>query len=91
MKLKDGFVVRKIAKQFMAIPVGARTQEIHGMVGLNETGAFLWEALKTPKTEEELVDALLAEYEVEREQAAEAVKRFVDMLREEELLESEEN
>ena len=42
MKIKSGFIVRKIANQYMAVPVGERSQELHGMIGLNETGAFLW-------------------------------------------------
>ena len=59
MKIKEGFVVRKIANQYMAVPVGARAKELHGMIGLNETAAFLWELLKEERTEEELVEELL--------------------------------
>ena len=80
MKIKSGFVVRKIANQYMAVPVGARAKELHGMIGLNETAAFLWELLKEERTEEELVQELLKEYEVEEEQANQSVKRFHGLL-----------
>ena len=89
MKIKSGFVVRKIANQYMAVPVGARAKELHGMIGLNETAAFLWEQLKEERTEEELVQALLAEYEVEEEQASRSVKRFHELLKQEGVLADE--
>ena len=52
MKMKDGFVLRKIADQYMAVPVGTRAKELHGLIGLNETGAFIWELLNKETTEE---------------------------------------
>ena len=64
MKIKSGFVVRKIANQYMAVPVGTRAKELHGMIGLNETAAFLWEQLKEARTEEELAELLYNEYEI---------------------------
>lgn len=89
MRIKDGFVVRKIANQYMAVPVGARAKELHGMIGLNETAAFLWNLLEEEKTEEELVQQLLMEYEVEEEQASRSVKHFHELLKKEEVLADE--
>lgn len=87
MKIKAGFVVRKIANQYMAVPVGARAKELHGMIGLNETAAFLWELLKEERTEEELAALLFNEYEISEENALETVRRFGKMLQEEGVLE----
>lgn len=89
MKIKSGFVIRKIAKQYMAVPVGSRAKELHGMIGLNETAAFLWEQLQTEQTKNELVQKLLNEYEVEEETALHAVERFCEMLKKEGVLEDE--
>mgnify|MGYP003532615357 CR=1 FL=1 len=86
MKIKDGFVVRKIAGQYMAVPVGARTKAIHGMIALNETGAFIWNLLSTEQTENDLVDAILNEYDVDREHATISVKRFLEKMEREDLL-----
>lgn len=80
MKIKEGFVVRKIANQYMAVPVGARAKELHGMIGLNETAAFLWELLKEDRTEEELAELLYNEYEITQEKALETVKKFGALL-----------
>lgn len=87
MKIKEGFVVRKIANQYMAVPVGARAKELHGMIGLNETAAFLWELLKEERTEEELAAMLYGEYEISEEGALETVRRFCKSLQDEGVME----
>ena len=89
MKIKDGFVIRKIANQYMAVPVGARAKELHGMIGLNETAAFLWELLKEERTEEALAALLYDEYEISMDEALEAVERFGELLRKEGVLTDE--
>lgn len=89
MKIKNGFVLRKVANQYMAVPVGTRAKELHGMIALNETGAFFWEQLQSDRTKEELVSALLAEYEVDENTASNSVERFVKELREQGVLEDE--
>lgn len=86
MKIKDGFVVRKIVNQFMAVPIGARAKELHGMIGLNETAAFLWELLEEERTVEELASLLYNEYDISEEKALETVNRFRELLEKEGVL-----
>jgi hypothetical protein len=52
------------------------------MITLNDTGAFLWEHLQQETDEENLVAALLAEYDVDEPRAAAAVAGFVKKLEE---------
>lgn len=89
MKLKDGFVLRKIADQYLVVPVGARAKEIHGMLGLNETGAFILERLSKDQSQDEIVKALCEEYEVQETDALASVQRFVEKLRAEGMLSDE--
>ena len=42
MKIKDGFVTRKIGDKIIAITVGEHTKDFDGMITLNETGHFIW-------------------------------------------------
>lgn len=86
MKIKSGFVVRKIADQYLAVPVGPRSKELHGMIGLNETAVFLWNLLQEDKTESELVEALLSEYQVDEDKASHSVKHFHELLKNEGVL-----
>ena len=86
MKMKDGFVLRKIAGQHMVVPVGARAKELHGMIGLNETGAFIWERLAGGQTQETIVQALCEAYEVDEAAATASVQSFCQKLQEEGVL-----
>ena len=86
MKIKDGFILRTVGGNHIVVPVGAQTVDFRGIITLNETGVVLWNALQEDCTEEQLTQALLAEYEVTAEVAAADVARFVESLREAELL-----
>lgn len=81
-KLKEGFVVRRIGMQIMAVPVGKQTSEIHGMIGLTESAELLWNKLKTGAEESELVKIITDTYEVDENQAAQDVKKFLEGLKE---------
>ena len=89
MTRKEGFVLRKIANQYMAVPVGARAKELHGMIGLNETGVFIWERLSNNQSQEEIVRDLCEEYDVDEVAAAASVKRFCQKLQAEGVLTDE--
>ena len=81
MQINKDFTIQKVGAQYVAVPVGETSKTFHGMVRLNETGAFLWRArAERDMTEEELVDAILAEYDVSREIAARDVHRVVATL-----------
>jgi hypothetical protein len=90
MKIKSGFVIREIAGQYMAVPVGERVNDLHGMIALNETGAFIWKLLENEKTEEDLARALTEEYEVSYEEALEAVREFRELMEKEQVLEGQD-
>lgn len=79
LKLKDGFILRQIAGETMVIPSGEEL-DLNMMITLNETGRFLWERLQEGTTEEDLVAALLEEYEVDEETARAQVVKFVEKL-----------
>ena len=86
MKIKDGFILREVAGSYLVVAVGNAVKEFGGIVNLNETGAFLWRLLENSSTEPEMVDALLKEYEVDRETAEKDVKAFVEKLTEAKLV-----
>ena len=85
MKLKDGFVLREVAGEFVVLPSGDEL-DLNMMIVLNGTGAFLWEQLDNEKDETALVQALLAEYDVDEATARRSVAAFVKKLYEHKLL-----
>lgn len=86
MKIKQGFVLRTVGDNSIVIALGDKAKEFNAMISLNEVGAFLWKQLEKGADEQALVQALLGEYEVSEEIAKNDVSKFVQKLREEELL-----
>ena len=86
MKIRDGFILRKVAGSYIAVATGEESVNFNAMVTTNETGAFLWEKLKDETTEEELLSALLSEYDVDKETAKADISEFLGKLRDGELL-----
>lgn len=86
MKIKMGFKLRSIDDLYVVIAGAGAAKDFHGMITLNETGAFLWKKLQDSASEEELVSALCAEYDVDPEVARNDVKKFIDIAREQDLL-----
>ena len=54
---------------------------------LNETGSRIWSLLEQQATEDEIIDALVREYDVERPEATRAVSQLVGDLVAERLIE----
>ena len=82
MWINKDFTIQKVGNSYLAVPVGETSKHFHGMIRLNETGAFLWKLMAEKDcTEEDLVEALLAEYEVAREIAERDVHNVVELLK----------
>ncbi len=80
MKIKDGYVLRKVAENWVVLPVGKASVNLNGMLSLNESGVLLWQALKEESDRESLVNALLSAYEVSHDEAAADVDSFIASL-----------
>ena len=81
MKIKSGFILEQVGDSWLAVAVGELANNFHALIKLNSTGAFLWNKISEDSlTEAELVECLLAEYEVEREIAERDIKNFVSTL-----------
>jgi len=81
-KVKDGFIIREIGGNTMAVPVGTQTSEIHGMIALSESGALLWKELEKGADITTLVNVLTDTYEIDRLTATADVERFIENLKE---------
>ena len=77
MKRNPDFLQQDVAGTKVIVPTGAAVTSFPGMITVNDTGVYLWELLETEQTVDTLVDALLENYEVEREQAKGDVESFL--------------
>ena len=66
--------------------MGSSIYSANGLFALNELAAFLWKYLPDAKDEQELVERILAEYDVDRETAAADTAEFLQKLRKMDIL-----
>ena len=81
MKIKKELLKRNIAGETILVPVGKTVYDSHGLFALNELGGFLWDLLPGAEGEEDLVTAVLGEYEVDESTARQDIAEFLDKLR----------
>ena len=86
MKLKYEFVVRNIMDEYVLVPVGEAALKFAGMITTSEVGAFLIDLLKSDTDKNTLVQRVIAEYEVEEQQASDDVEEFLSQLQKLQLL-----
>lgn len=87
MKIKDGFMLSRVAGSYVVVPVGAVQADFTGMITLNSVGAFLWSNLEKETTREELLKNVLAQYSIDEETASRDIDRYLEKLRKNGLLE----
>lgn len=82
MKILKRLIKRNIAGDIILVPVGDASLEIKGLITLNETGEFLWDALEKAENESSLAAMLAAEYDVDMATAEADTKVFLQKLKE---------
>lgn len=82
MKIKDGFILRKVGIQYVVAATGKASEGFNGMMRLNETGAFAFRLLQEGIPEEALVRQVTEEYDVTPEAAQRDLQAFLEKLKE---------
>lgn len=80
MKVKEGFVLREVVDEYLVMPTGAQMKSFEGAIVLNEPSAFLWNKMQSNVTRTEMVEALLAEYDVDEETARRDTDALIEKL-----------
>lgn len=86
MKVKEGFIIKKVIDDYVVVPVGDNFMDFSSIINLNETGAFLWQCMENDITEDELVNLLSKEYEVDASEVKDDVADFIESLKNAKLL-----
>ena len=87
MKIKEGFVLRNVVDEFIVMPTGENIAKFEGAVVLNEVSAFIFKQLENPVSREDLLAAVLGEFEVDEATAAADLDALLSQFREMNLLE----
>lgn len=88
MKIKDGFVLRNVVDEYIVMPTGDNIAKFEGAVVLNEVSAFVFEQMKHPVSREDLLEAVLNEFEVDEATASADLDALLERLTEMGLIEA---
>ncbi len=87
MKIKDGYLLREVAGSHIVVPIGEGAMDFSGVISMNEVGAFLWSNMTEDTTKDNLLKAVLAEYDVEESVAKADIDDFIEKLKGADLVE----
>lgn len=71
-------VTRKTGNEYVLVPLANNIAEMDSVYTLNETGAFIWELIDGKKSVGDIIENLINEYEIDKENATDDVFLFID-------------
>ena len=77
MKLKGEFLLREVAGEIIVIPVGRTALNFNGMICINAVSAVIWKGLQEEKSQAEILESILQEFDVSRDDAAADLDEFL--------------
>ena len=81
MKAKSGFVLRTVVGEYILMPVGDTISEFKGTMLLNEVSALVWERLQNPVSRDDLLRAIMSEYDIDEATAAKDLDELLEKLK----------
>ena len=86
MIIKKELIKREIAGDTILVPVGSAVYDSNGLFVLNELASFIWDLLPEAESEDDILNAVLNEYEVEKEVAEKDIAEFLSKLKKMEII-----
>lgn len=89
MKIKNGYVLREVAGNNIVVPVDGASVSFNGIMTFNDVGTFIWRMLESENgaSRDEIISAVLGEYDADADAVAQDVDRFITKLQVQGLIE----
>jgi hypothetical protein len=87
MKIKKGYILKSVSDKYVVVPVGEEAIHFNGLITLNRSGKFLFEAMKEVSTVESLTVSMIEKYDIDAETAEQDVLAFIKKLKEKNIIE----
>jgi len=71
-------VTRKTGNEYVLVPITNNIADMNSVYTLNETGAFIWEHIDGKRNVEEIISALITEYDIDKQNAESDVFIFIE-------------
>ena len=68
---------KQVGLELVLVPLKGSVADLSEMFTLNEVGSFIWEKLDENESVESMVDAVVSEFEIDRETATADVTSFL--------------
>lgn len=81
LKVVDGFILRQVADEYVAVPSGSAAQIFSGLIELNETGADIFRLPQRGMSKQTLLTELQALYDVPEAELEADIDKLLDELR----------
>lgn len=84
MKIKKGFILREMAENggvSVVVAVGEAATKLKGYLSLNESGTLIWKTLENGASFDDVVNAVLNEYDAPEELVRKDVEAVISSLR----------
>ena len=79
MKIKEGFKLREVCGEYILVAHGDKNIDFSKVINLNESAAIMWKAVENKEFGlEDLVAALLKEYDVQEDIATGDATRILN-------------
>ena len=82
MKRNENFVIKELMGSFVLVPVGDTAIDFNGVITINDTAKYLWEAAEGDFDADTLTDALIKEYDIDIGTATEGAEIFITKMKE---------
>lgn len=63
MKIKEGFLLRKLDQEYLAVAVGEAGKNFNGVIRMNETGAWCWNQMLEEISKQALIDRMCENFD----------------------------
>ncbi|MGN1134383.1 MAG: PqqD family protein, partial [Oscillospiraceae bacterium] len=87
MKIKTDYSLRKVAGEYIVVPLAEESKRVHGIFNINEVGAKLFELYQNGAESADGVKLLMDTYGIDEATATADNNDFVELLKKYELLE----
>ena len=86
MELNGTFQIRDIAGEYVVLPTGDTALKFGGLISLNDVSRLIWEDLEQKKDKEKILEDILENFDVSRDQALADLDEFLDRMLQHDLL-----
>lgn len=89
MKIKKGYMKRKVADAYIVVTVGELSMTKSVIIELNETASDIWDLIEKGLSKGEIILEISKEYNITIEKATDAVNNLLSKMKAAEVLEED--